>query len=164
MVYLIDASTLITAHNTYYALHRVPEFWEWLRHHGVAGVIKIPSAIYAEVEDGTDALASWMAEKESKDALLLDEVPELAHVQAVTALYGNNLSEEEIETIGKDPFLVAAALVEPNDRVVVTAEVSKATRQGANRHIPDICDDAGVQWCSPVEFLNALDFSTGWAD
>ena len=164
MIYLIDASTLITAHNTYYALHRVPEFWEWLRHQGALGTIKIPTAIYAEVEDGSDALADWMAEAESKAALLFSEVPVLAHVQAVAALYGNDPSEEDIETIGKDPFLVAAALVDPNDRLVVTAEVSKPGRQGANRHIPDICDDIGVQWCSPVEFLNALNFSTGWAD
>lgn len=163
MIYLIDASTLITAHNTYYALHRVPEFWQWLRHHGAQGTIKIPPAIYAEIEDGNDALADWMAGAESKEALLFGEAPLLAHVQAVSALYGDNLSEEDIETIGKDPFLIAAALVDPNDRLVVTAEVAKPGRQGANRHIPDIRDDIGVQWCSPVEFLNALNFSTGWA-
>lgn len=164
MIYLVDASTLITAHNTYYALHRVPEFWEWLRHHGALGTIKIPAAIYAEVEDGNDALADWMAETASKESLLFTEPPVPGLVQAVSALYGSDLSEEDIETIGKDPFLVAAALADPNERLVVTAEVSKAGRQGANRHIPNICDDIGVQWRSPVEFLNELNFSTGWAD
>lgn len=164
MIYLIDASTLITAHHTYYAIHRVPEFWRWLRHHGALGTIKIPAAIYAEVEDGSDALADWMAEAESKEALLFGEAPVLAHVQAVSGLYGNDPSEEDIETIGKDPFLVAAVLVDPNNRLVVTAEASKPGRQGANRHIPDICNEIGVQWLSPVEFLNALNFSTGWAD
>jgi len=164
VIYLIDASTLITAHNTYYAIHRVPEFWEWLRHHGTLGTIKIPAAIYAEVEDGNDALAGWMAESTSKDALLFSEMPVTAHIQAVSALYGNNLSEEDVETIGKDPFLIAAALVDPNNRLIVTAEVSKPGRQGANRHIPNICADIGVQWQTPVEFLNVLNFSTGWAD
>lgn len=164
MIYLVDASTLITAHNTYYALHRVPEFWEWLRHHGALGTIKIPAAIYAEVEDGNDALADWMSDAASKDALLFGEAPVPALVQAVSALYGDDPSEEDVETIGKDPFLIAAALVDPNDRLVVTAEVSKPGRQGANRHIPNICADIGVQWHSPVEFLNALNFSTGWAD
>lgn len=125
MLFLLDASTLITAHNTYYALHRVPEFWEWLRHHGAAGGIKIPAPIYAEVEDGNDALAAWMSEVASKDALLFSEEPEPLLVQAVSDLYGADLSEADIETIGKDPFLVAAALVDHNGRCVVTAEVSK---------------------------------------
>ena len=162
MLYLIDASTLITAHNTYYALHRVPEFWQWLRHHGGDGTIKIPAAIYAEVEDGNDALAAWMADAASKDALLFGEEPVPLLVQSVSALYGADLSEADIETIGKDPFLIAAALADHNHRCVVTAEVSKPNRQGPNRHIPNICDDIGVQWHSPVEFLNSLDFSTGW--
>ena len=162
MLYLVDASTLITAHNTYYALHRVPEFWEWLRHYGAAGTIKIPAAIYTEVEDGNDALAAWMAEAASKDVLLFGEEPVLPLVQAVSARYGADLSEADIETIGKDPFLIAAALADQYGRCVVTAEVSKPRRQGPNRHIPNICEDIGVQWHSPVEFLNALDFSTGW--
>lgn len=73
MLYLIDASTLITAHNGYYAINRVPEFWTWLRHHGAAGQIKIPKEIYAEVEDGNDALADWAAEEESRNALRSNE-------------------------------------------------------------------------------------------
>jgi len=162
VLYLIDASTLISAHNTYYALHRVPEFWLWLRHQGEAGNIKIPPSIYAEVEDGNDALATWMADAGSKDVLLFNEQPAPLLVQAVLAHYGANLSEADVETIGKDPFLIAAALADHNGRCVVTAEVSKPTRQGANRHIPNICDDLGVNWHTPVELLNALDFSTGW--
>ena len=32
MLFLLDASVLITANNTYYPIERVPEFWEWLAH------------------------------------------------------------------------------------------------------------------------------------
>jgi len=162
MLYLVDASTLISAHNGYYALHRVPEFWGWLRHHGSEGSIKIPAAIYAEVEDGNDALAGWMAEAASKDALLFAEEAAPPNVQAVVGLYGAQLSEADIEQIGKDPFLIAAALGDPVNRCVVTAEVSKPNRQGANRHIPDVCGDCGVTCHTPIELLNMLNFSTDW--
>jgi hypothetical protein len=36
MLYLLDANVLITAHNTYYAIDQVPEFWEWIAHQGAS--------------------------------------------------------------------------------------------------------------------------------
>jgi hypothetical protein len=163
MVYLLDASALITAHNTYLALHRVPEFWAWLLHHGGAGAVKMPQPIYAEVEDGNDALADWMKDAATKNALLFGEPIDGQHVQIAMACYGPNPSEADLVTIGKDPFLVAAALPNIAERCVVTAEGSKPARTGPRRHIPNICGDCGVQWLTPVQFLTALDFTTGWA-
>lgn len=163
MIYLLDASTLITAHNTYYAMHRVPEFWQWLRYHGNEGAIKIPTEIYEEVEDGNDALADWMAEAESRDSLLFAEATQPPLVQQVIGHYGNALTEAEIEVVGRDPFLIAAALADTENRCVVTAEVSKPGRVGANRHIPDVCVACAVSCATPIELLTALNFSTGWA-
>ena len=40
MLYLLDANILITAHNTYYPIDRVPEFWSLLQHQGAAGFVK----------------------------------------------------------------------------------------------------------------------------
>lgn len=81
MQYLLDANALITAHNTWYGLNRVPEFWKWLRHHGTANALKLPAEIYAEVETGTDALAAWMKDAANKRALLLAEDSDPAKVQ-----------------------------------------------------------------------------------
>ena len=161
-MYLLDASVLIVAHNTYYAIDRVPEFWNWLRHHGNNGEVVLPEEIYAEVEDGNDDLAAWMAEDESKDCLKFGEEADSAHVTHVLAQYGGNLSEDDLIKIGKDPFLIAAGYADIPGRTVVTAEVSKPTRVGANRHIPNVCDDCGVNWIYPIEFLRQLDFKTGW--
>lgn len=161
MIYLLDANTLITAHRTWYSLKRVPEFWEWLLHHAGAGKVKMPLEIFAEVESGTDDLAAWVKEADHKKALLLNEAADLAAVQAVLALYGEPLTEADLIKIGQDPFLVAAALGNA-DRCVVTAEVSSSKKVGANRKVPNICDDCGVVWRSPVDMINELDFTTGW--
>lgn len=162
MLYLVDASSLITAHNTYLALHRVPEFWDWLLHHGANGGVKMPKVIYEEVEDGNDALAEWMGEQATKDALLFDEAAQPPHVLTAMACYGPDPTEADLITIGKDPFLVAAALVDINDRQVVTAEVSKPGRTGPRRHLPNVCTDCGVSWMTLVQLMTALDFTTGW--
>ena len=76
--------------------------------------------------------------------------------------YAEDLTDEEITKMGRDPFLVAYALVAPAQRFVVTTEVSRPKRIRANRHIPDICRDLGVYCYNTFEFLRRLDFSTGW--
>jgi hypothetical protein len=161
MLYLLDANALISAHQTWYGLNRVPEFWHWLHHHGAAGSLKMPAEIYAEVEGGKDQLAAWMKTAETKKALLLGGDTDVDAVQHVLACYGDPLSDADLITIGQDPFLIAAAFGKPG-RCVVTAEVSKRTRTGARRHVPDVCDDVGVAWMHPVTFIAELDFSTDW--
>ena len=161
MLYLLDADTLITAHRTWYALNRVPEFWRWILHLAEAGTVKMPSQIYAEVENGNDDLAAWMKEVEHKALLRLDEEADLEKVQAVLSLYGDPLTEADLIKIGQDPFLIAAAL-DNDERCVVTGEVSSPGKQGSNRKVPNVCDDCGVIWLSPIDFINALNFTTGW--
>ncbi len=161
MLYLLDANALITAHNTWYGQHRVPEFWRWLTHHGEAGTVKIPAEIYAEVESGSDVLALWMHDKATKRALLFGEESDPDTVRKVLGFYGDQLTDADLITIGQDPFLIAAALGYA-DRSVVTAEVSKPARTGARRHVPDVCGDCGVKWMHPIAFIADLDFSTNW--
>jgi predicted deacetylase len=52
LLYLIDANVLITAHNTYYPIDRVPEFWEWLAEKAKSGDIKMPLETYEEAKSG----------------------------------------------------------------------------------------------------------------
>jgi hypothetical protein len=85
-----------------------------------------------------------------------------AVLHALKAVYAPDLTEEEILTVGRDPFLMAHALAAPKDRCVVTTEVSKPTRRRQNRHIPDVCNDLGLQCCHTFKMLKALDFKTGW--
>ena len=37
MLHLLDANVLITAHNQYYPIDQVPEFWGWLQHQAASG-------------------------------------------------------------------------------------------------------------------------------
>ena len=78
MLYLLDANVLITAHNLYYGMQVVPEFWTWLVHRGTAGDLKVPLENYEEVRDGStnqqrDSLFGWLQEEGNRLAMLLDE-------------------------------------------------------------------------------------------
>jgi len=76
--------------------------------------------------------------------------------------YAPDLKDDEVEQIGRDPFLVAYALAQPTSRCVVTVEVSKPKKQRANRHLPDVCAAVGVSCCDPFAFLRTLGFRTDW--
>jgi hypothetical protein len=168
MLYLIDANVLITAHNLYYPVNGVPEFWAWLSFRAAAGDIKVPLEIYEEVKDGgtdeeRDLLFGWISEQENKAALVLEEEvdPDLV-ARVVDNGYALDLNDQEIEQIGRDPFLIAYALAAPAERCVVTTEVSAPRKQRQNRKIPDVCASLGVSCCDTFTMLRALGFTTGW--
>ncbi|MDQ3388101.1 MAG: DUF4411 family protein [Gemmatimonadota bacterium] len=163
MLFLLDANVLIDAGRDYYAIERVPEFWDWLEHQGVSEKVKIPQEIYEEVEGGRDSVATWLRTDSIKRVLVLqEEVDPLLVNRAVTEGYAPDPSQVELTAIGRDPFLVAYALVNPGGRCVVTTEGSRPNRKRANRHMPDVCGTFGIDVCTTFELTRRLNFSTQW--
>lgn len=160
MLYLLDANVLILAKNQYYEFGRVDQYWDWLAYQSEQGFIKIPLEIYEEITVGSDALEKWA--KKNKEILVLDEEVDIVLVQRVTEEgYASDLTDIEIETIGRDPFLIAYALADIDNRIVVTGEV-RSKKQRQNRPIPSVCDDLVVKSCDQWKFGRDLDFRTDW--
>jgi len=163
MLYLLDANVVIDANRDYYPIVRVPEFWEWLVHNGTNGHVKIPLEVYEEIKDGKDNLAKWARDPEVNQALLLNEEADPSIVaRVVNDGYAPDLTDDEVEKLGRDPFLMAYALAAPGDRCIVTTEGSKPKRKRANRHLPDVCGELRIRSCNTFELVRALDFTTGW--
>jgi hypothetical protein len=169
LLYLLDANTLIDAKRDYYPIDRVPEFWEWLIFQGQQENIKIPIEVYEEFSDAKDkngkkdALAEWSEQHEVKKALCFNEDAEQDLVARIT--YGGyvaNPTDDDVITIGRDPFLLSYALRDLQNRIIVTTESSKPSRLGANRHIPDVCKVFGIRCINNFEMIRELDFSTNW--
>jgi hypothetical protein len=160
VLHLSDANVLITANNTYYAIDQVKEYWDWLQYQGEQGNIKIPAEIMDEILAGQntkkgkkneDLLVLWIKQPEVRKALLLDEKVDAKLVTKVLEEgYAPDLTDIEVEEIGRDPFLVAYAMLGP-DRCVVTTEVSSPKKQRQNRKLPDICDAFGVKCYPPFK-------------
>lgn len=165
MLYLLDANVLITAHNTYYPVNRIPEFWSWLEHQGELGLVKIPLEIFEEIiagGKGGDLLLGWIDNDKRREVLLLDEAvdPDLVRL-VVKKGYADNLTDDEVEKLGRDPFLISYALAGP-DRCLVTTENSKPTKTRHNKKIPDVCVALKIQWCSPFRLYHDEGFTTDW--
>ncbi len=169
MLYLLDANTLINAKNFYYPIERVPEFWGWLVHQGQLSNIKIPIEIYEEFKDTKskdgkkDELSLWADLLEVKEALLFAEEAEPDLVARVTYEgYTPNPTDDDLMKMGRDPFLISYVLKDSKNRCVVTTEVSKPKRKGANRHIPDVCASLNVRCINNFQLIQELNFSTAW--
>ena len=165
MLYLLDANVLIDANRDYYPITRFPEFWDWLVEMGKLGFVKVPIEIYEEVVPSTqiqrDPLVDWL--KANRDVIVLDEEvnPEIV-AYVVEQGYASDLTDEETEELGRDPFLIAYALADASDRTIVTTEHSRPSRKRANRHIPDVSDGLHVGCIDTFTLIKHLDFRTDW--
>ena len=162
MLYLLDADTLITGERDAYRLRRFPVFWEWLRHQGSVGQVKVPLEQFEEITIGRGDLVDWLTAAKTKAALLLAEEADPELVARVTLEGYGALDENGIEQVGRDPFLIAYAAARPRERTVVSFEVSAPSKRGANRKVPDVCRDFGVPCVNLYALIEALDFTTDW--
>lgn len=157
-LYLLDANVLIRAHEDYYPIDRIPRFWEWLVEHGQVGLVKMPEPIYQEICNSTGLLGPWLRQSHVRKAILLDEPVDGRKTQHVINVgYAADLDDVELETVGKDPFLVASALGHA-DRLVISKEVSRPSKARANRKVPDVCTILGVACHDDFWLWKALDF------
>ena len=157
MIYLLDANVPIEANRDYCPIERVPKFWDWLVGLGQEGQVKIPLEIYEEVTVGNDAVANWLRENAAA-MLLYEAVASHMSARVIGDGYAPDLTDDEIETLGEYPFLIAYALADPTDRVVVTSEGSKPSRIRANRHVPDVCRGFSIRSINVYRLIRELDF------
>lgn len=142
-------------------MDRVPEFWKWLLHLGETGRIKMPMEIHEEVGRGNDVLSQWIRQPDNKRSLLLNRAADRHLVnRAVKEGYAHDLSDEEIEKIGRDPFLVAYALRDAASHCIVTTEISRPSKERANRKLPDVAAHFGIRTCDTFDLVRELDFRT----
>ena len=161
MIYLFDANTLINANDFYYPFDRIPQYWDWLIHQGNNGQIKIPQEIYDEITSDSTDFDKWLKNSQTKDALILKEAVNLNYLNQVYTngyLLPQPLKDTDLEKIAKDSFLIAYALNNPM-RTIVTKEVLKPNKVGANKKIPDVCDTLGIAWMDDFNALRQLGFT-----
>jgi Domain of unknown function (DUF4411) len=160
VLYLLDANVLIQAHEDYYPMDRVPQFWDWLLSNAENGLIKMPVEIHGEIAIADGLLATWISAEATKKVLLLDEEVDQDTVAKVLAEgYGADLTDNDLEKIGNDAFLIAYALAN-GERTVVTKETSRPTAQKGNRKVPDVCDHFKVKWIRDFQLYKTLNFTT----
>ncbi len=123
MLYLIDANSLIIVDRTYYSHYIVPEFWSWLEFQARKNVCKIPPRIFDEITPRDEKFKKWV-NKNKNDLLLVQDARDETINHVLKKGYGENLKEVELNDIGNDHFLIASAMIDTENRCVVTCRFS----------------------------------------
>jgi len=151
-VYLFDADSLMLANRHDFPIDRDPgTFWRFLEDMGRQAQIRIPEAVYDEIEDGDDILRTWLSTR--RDVFLIPTNDALPRLQQVLDAYGP-ITDVELETLNRiaDPYLIAHALV--LGATVVTNEGSHPhATSPLNKQIPDICHSLHVSCMRYPRFL-----------
>lgn len=157
-MFLLDANVFIFSHRDYYPPDRIPEYWEWLAHVAAAGAVKVPQPVWGELKPHDDNLKSWFRTHE--DSFILNPDDSDLLLPDVLDRYAPDLTADEVEQLGADPFLIAAAL--RYGGTVVSKEGSKPSKARANRKIPDVCNSLGIPCITDHRLIVELDFRTNW--
>ncbi len=160
-IYVVDSNFFIEAHRTTYPLDVAHSFWNKVRQ--LANEKKIISIdkVKKEIYDHEDALKQWcvanLQQNFFKDTKQI--VAEYGRVVRWAASHRShylpNALAEFLHADEADAHIIAYALGDTNNRIIVTQEINEPNRRNKVK-IPDACLANGVQFCNTIEMFRQL--------
>jgi hypothetical protein len=160
-VYVLDSNFFIQAHQVSYPLDVAFSFWNKVKQ--LADEVRIISIdkVKNELYDKNDLLEAWC-----KDNLPEDFFKDTSYVMAA---YGNvstwaisksdhylpNALNEFLDADEADAFLIAYALADNSNRIIVTHEISNPNQRNKIK-IPEPCNALGVVFCATIDMFRRL--------
>lgn len=160
-IYVVDSNFFIQAHRVSYPLDVAFSFWNKVKQLAEEGKIISIDKVKNEIYDKNDALEEWC-----KANLPEDFFKESSEVMATygqvaawaisrSSHYLPNALNEFLDADEADAFIVAYALADPNNRIVVTQEISEPNRKNKIK-IPEACIALNVQFVNTMDMFRQL--------
>lgn len=160
-VYIVDSNFFIQAHRTSYPFDVATSFWNKIISLAENGTIISIDKVKNEVFKNEDELKQW-CEINLPDTFFKDTPAVLPHYAVIafwaaekSSHYLPNALSEFLDADEADAWLVAFALSDLANSIVVTHEISEPNRRNKVK-IPDVCIAHGVQYCNTIEMLRQL--------
>lgn len=160
-VYVVDSNFFIQAHRASYPLDIATSFWNKVLQLAEDGKIVSIDKVKHEIFKNEDDLKKWceinLPENFFKDTSTV--LPQYSQVARWAASQGEhylpNALAEFLDADEADAWLVAYALVNPAENIIVTHEISEPNRKNKVK-IPDACISNGVRYCNTIEMFRQL--------
>ncbi len=154
-IYVIDTNFFIQAHRANYPLDIAYSFWNKVKQLAEEGKIISIDKVKNELYDKNDTLEDWCRRNLPED--FFRESSEVMAEYGQVSVWANSMSthyipnalNEFLDADEADAFIVAYALADPTNRIIVTQEISEPNRKSKIK-IPEACDALGVT------FINAM--------
>jgi predicted nucleic acid-binding protein len=154
--YCLDTSVLINSWGEHYRKDVFPGVWETLEEMIASGQVISCIEVFTELERQRDELLDWA--KARKQMFETPTQPVIQRLAELMQAYPNFAAAGGTANAA-DPWLIAHATV--TETVVVTFEEWKQTKATKPPKIPNVCDDVGVPWLSPIDFFAETGFNFG---
>lgn len=157
----MDSNFFIQAHRSNYPIDVAYSFWNKVKQLADTGTIISIDKVRDEIFDKNDALEAWC-----RDNLPIEFFNDSSHVMEAygevinwavsrSSHYLPKALYEFLDAAEADAFIVAYALADPGNRVVVTHEISEPNRKTKIK-IPEACDALNVQFVNTIGMFRQL--------
>jgi hypothetical protein len=160
-IFIVDTNFFIQAHRVNYPLDIAHSFWNKVKQLAEKDKIISIDKVRDEIFDNNDILSEWCEMNLPKsffhDTSLNIDNYRIVITWAVSrnTHYLTNALNEFLSADEADAFIVAYALSEPNNRIIVTQEISEPYRKNKVK-IPDACSALGVSYVSMMDMFRRL--------
>lgn len=160
-VYVIDSNFFIQAHRVSYPLDIAFSFWSKVRQLAEDGKIISIDKVRNEIYDKNDALEDWCQNNLPKD-FFKDSSQVMTEYSRVSSWaisknghYLPNALNEFLDADEADAFIVSYALADPQNRIIVTHEVSQPEMKRKIK-IPEPCIALNVRFVNTMDMFRQL--------
>lgn len=160
-VYVLDSNFFIQAHRVSYPLDIAFSFWNKVKQLADEGRIISIDKVKNELYDKNDALEAWCKENLPDDFFKDTSEVMAAYLQVASwansrqTHYVQKALNEFLDADEADAFLVAYALADNSNRIIVTHEVSNPNQKNKIK-IPEPCNALGVVYCTTIDMFRRL--------
>lgn len=152
--FCLDTSFLINGWTKRYSHSVFPTLWARIDSLINDGTVFVCQDVYLEIERRDDSLFSWV--KERKKKLVEEPPPEITAEMRLVMKQFPHFAAQGGSLGAADPWVIAHAKLAK--ATVVTDEdpaKTKPLKKTKSPKIPDVCEEIGLPWKTPIQFLEA---------
>ena len=160
-VYVVDSNFFIQAHRSSYPFDIATSFWNKIIRLAENGTIISIDKVKNEIFKNDDELKQW-CEINLPDNFFRDSSTIISEYKIIaswaaskTNQYLPNALSEFLDADEADAWLIAYALTDKSNYIIVTHELSEPNRKNKIK-IPDVCIVHGISYCNTIEMLRQL--------
>ncbi len=160
-IYIADSNFFIQAHRVSYPLDVAFSFWNKVKQLANSGKIISIDKVKDELFDKNDALEEWCILNLPDDFFKDTSTEMVAYSKVINWAVSKsghflpNAINEFLDSNEADAFIVAYALADSSNRIVVTQEISEPYRKNKVK-IPEACNGLNVQHVNMMDMFRQL--------
>lgn len=160
-VFIVDSNFFIQAHRDRYPLDIVLSFWEKVKQLAHEGKIISIDKVRNEIYDKNDDLELWCRNNLPNDFFkdttsVLTEYSQIVNwAVSKSNHYSQAAINEFLDADEADAFIIAYALANKQERIIVTQEISQPEMKKKIK-IPEPCNALNVRYLNTMEMFREL--------